>query len=424
MGYLRGEGVAPGPVTPGADNAAELLAGTSDTLPDVTGDVAEALAAALDKDGKVDLLVRCSNDGSRDLAKSARRFLHALRRRGADVPQVRVRGTVADPGVSPRDLHADARAYTTAPFGNGIRIVLFRFRGSTDRGLHAAMANLSDEHGLRELRLYRSGAKVFRAMVAESSTQLAGATISFGRALHLVQQAVATTQRAGKLVPEHLSTLRSLLGPDRPVSEDHPADRLTPSEVPADEKLFALWERPELRTWITAEETLTELTASVGEALETTLVINEQQRLRRLGEILDRAVAQELDGGKRERWAQRLLDAAWVMHENQRVDEAAQLLAIREQLRRTEAPTELAFFRQLVGRLLLGRLPPELAADLIPGLPSDGPTPEASETANAEPGGVLWTPGSSTEPAQGGKGGLIIPGGRMEVSPDPEPDPK
>lgn len=408
-GYLRGDGVAPGPVTGPVDAAAELLAGTSDAIPQVTGDVAEALGVALGEDGKVDLLVRCSTEGSRDLAKAARRALHAQRRRGTDVPQIRSRGAAALLGGSAPDPYADARAYTTAPFGHGNRILLFRFRSTTDRVLYAAMANLSDEHGLRDLQLYRGGAKVFRTMVTESGANLPGARIPFGRALHLLQRAVATTGQAGRLVPEHLGTLRTLLGHDWPVSPDHPADDLTPSAVPRDDAMFALWGLPGLRTWIPAEETLTEVTASMGEALESTLVINEQQRRERLDEILDKAVAGELDGPAAQRWAERLLDAAWVMHENQRSTEAAQLLAVRQQLERAEPPSGLVFFRQLVGRLLLERLPPGIAADLIPGLGRDGINREAAEDGEADPGGVLWTPGSSTEPREGGAGGLIIP---------------
>ena len=376
MGYLRGEGVAPGPVTPEIDAAAELLAGTSEEIPAVTGDVAAALGAALDEDGKVDLLVRCSTEGSRDLAKTARRALHAQRRRGADVPQVRSRGAAVPPGGGARDPHADARAHTTAPFGNGERILLFRFRGTTDRVLHAAMANLSDTQGLRELQLSRGGAKVYRTMVGQSSTQVAGAEVPFGWALHMLQGAITTTQQAGRLVPEHVATLRTMLGHDWPVSTDHPAAGLTASEVPADAALFTLWERPELRTWITTEETLTELTASMGRALESVLVVNEQQRQERLVEILTQTVAAELDRLGRDLWAQRLGDAAWVMHQNQCGDEAAQVLAVRDQLLSTETPSDLAFFRQMVGRLLLGRVPQDVAAQLIPGLPGESPPPE------------------------------------------------
>jgi len=407
-GYLRGEGVAPGPVTGAVDAATDLVAGTSDVIPEVTGDVAEALAAALGADGKIDVLVRCCAEGGRDLAKAARRALHAQRRRGADVPRARGRGA-APLGTSPQDPHADARAYITAPFGDGDRILLFRFRSATDRVLYAAMASLTDEHGLRDLQLYRGGAKVYRTMVSESGGNLPGAQIPFGLALHLVQRAVATTGQTGRLVPEHMGTLRTLLGPDWPVSPDHPADDLAPSEVPADDALFALWGLPGLRTWVPAEATLTEVTAAVAEALETTLVISEHQRRERLEEILDKAVAREVTGLSAQRWAERLLDLAWVMHENQHATEAAQLLAVRQQLDRAESTSGLVFFRQLVGRLLIERLPPGLAADLIPGLGREGIDGEAPETGQTDPGGVVWTPDRPTEPPKGGAGGLIIP---------------
>ena len=96
----------------------------------------------------------------------------------------------------------------------------------------------------------------------------------------------------------------------------------------------------------------------------------------RLVEILTQTVAAELDRLGRDLWAQRLGDAAWVMHQNQCGDEAAQVLAVRDQLLSTETPSDLAFFRQMVGRLLLGRLPQDVAAQLIPGLPGETPPPE------------------------------------------------
>ncbi len=408
--YLRGEGVAPGAVTAQVDAAAELLAGTSEAMPDVTGEVAEALTAALGADEKIDLLVRCTAEGGRDLAKAARRALHAQRRRGAEVPRVSTRSAKDPTASDANDLHADARAHATAPFGDGNQILLFRFRAAADRVLYAAMANTTDELGLRELQLYRGGAKVYRTMVNESGGQVVGAAIPFGLALHRVQRAAATCGQIGRLVPGEMGTLRTLLGHDWPVSDSHPADNLTPSEVPADEALFALWDLPELRTWLPGAETLRVITESMDQVMSSSLVVPDQQRRAQLSELLDEAIASELHGTLRDRWAERLSDAAWVMHENQRPREASQVLAVRQQLQQTEAPTEIHFFRQLLGRLLLERLPPDLVTDLVPGVVRDSLPGEADEDGRDNPGEILWTPGSSTEPGKGGGGGLIIPG--------------
>ncbi|MFH2009534.1 MAG: hypothetical protein ABI333_23275 [bacterium] len=410
--YLRG-GDAPEELS-AAKAAMQLVSGASDEIPAVSGDLASALTTVLGEANAWDTLARCIDRGSRDLAKEARRALHAARRRGAEVPRLRKAEPAAAGSSTKRDTQQDARALMTAPFADGDQVLVLRFRGQ-DRQLYAGVAMVSDRTGLRDLQLYRSGAKLYRTLTAETQDKLSAAEVPFARALHVLERAASLSQQHGRLPAQPYHTARQLLGTSWNASAVHPAASLEPSAVPDDATLYALWETPELRTWLPDTPLLDELSHGVSEVLASTILINDQQRLTQLEELLSKLLAKLFDPEGSARWGNRLEDAAWVASQNRRPREAGHLLAVRAELEGAEDPVQLPFCRQLLGRTLVGRIPPQLSPDLVPGAPAvDAPSPLAIESVDPEaqtPGGVIWTPGSDRNPSPGSRGGgLIVPG--------------
>jgi hypothetical protein len=405
IAFLRGEGVAPGQLSDEVQAARDLVSGSGERLPEVSGEVAEALAVVLAEQQQVEPLVRCAEQGTKSLAKASRRALHGLKRRGAEVP--RITSKAAGDEAAETDAHEDARAVMSAPFGNGDRGLVFRYRGTTDRVLHSGLAMVSDHAGIRDLQLFRGGAKTYRSMLESARTSLTLAPVPIGYALGLVEQGARDTEARGRLLPDLYRSLRQHLGDGWPEPGAHPGADLEPAALPDAEGQFKLWELPEIRTWLADSELTNELAAGIGEVLSSTIVLSETQRLERLGEVLDQMTAKVFDDRGRPLWLARLRDAAYVASQNRRGDEAARLLAVRESLAGSDTPEQLPFCRQLVARPLLGRLPEPFASGLIPGLPA---APEAEPAPEPESPSLLWTPDSDPEPGPEGGGGLIVPG--------------
>jgi hypothetical protein len=119
-----------------------------------------ALVSALVERRDADTLARLSESPHRELAKAARKALHDLRRMGVEVSEPRSDASLATgpaPAAAGPDLEGlfdQRRASITAPFGDGERVLVLRFRAAGDRRLHAGVANLSEEQGLRDLQLF------------------------------------------------------------------------------------------------------------------------------------------------------------------------------------------------------------------------------------------------------------------------------
>ena len=384
----------------------------------ITGDLATALVEHLTDARDADRLTRCAEHGDKALAKAARRALHGLKRQGVEVPEV---DTGPRHRMAPRTTADDeqSRCVMTTPFGDGDRVYVFRFRGTGDRRLHAGVATLSDDKGLRDLDLYLGNARLYQAMARQADERVPAANVAFEWMLTRLFAAVERTKAAGRLLPEHWSALRSLLKrPEAP--PPHPAETLSPGEVPDAAGQFSLWQTPAIRAWSPPQEWLAALGGRFGEVLGSEVMVHDMLREQRLADALDEALDTLFEGDGRAQWAARLQDAAWVSHEKRADDVAAPLLALRDQLLSHERPATLPFWRQLVIRLFANRLEPQVAQRLAPGMPAPEVGAVAPPKTDDQP--LLWTPDQGNDPTRGGGdgggqggapeggGGLIIPG--------------
>lgn len=418
--WLQGKG--PPPEAPAALEAERFLQSREGPPPELPGPLAAALATVLADAGDVTTLARLADAAPRDLAKAARRALHELRRKGIPTPERRPEATAPAQargapggatgeaaGVETRDPDAaDRRATLTAPFGAGERVVVFRFRGPGDRRLHAGVATLSDRLGLLDLQLLLGKARLYSEMARGAAERVPAAEVPFALAAARVTAAAERSRAAGRLVPEHFGVFRSLVRPEALPPARHPADALPVLPAPDAAATFPLFEAPELRSWLPAEEALQALAKRFEQIGASPVLLTEAQRRERYAEAYEQALFGLWTEKERQALALRLQDAAHVAAAHQRAEIAGRLLGIRTALLATPEPHRLPFCRQLLLRPFLQQLPPEvlsgLSPDLAPGSVLGAPGGGREGTAD---GGLLWTghsPGGLAE------GGLLLPG--------------
>lgn len=390
-----------------------LIADPSGLLPDpdspLSGPMTSALVAALTarKDGAS--LARLAESPHRDLAKAARKAMHEFKRRGVELHTQRHTSptTGGSAGRGETEIEANhRRASMTAPFGDGDRVVVLRFRSAGDRRLHAGVGNLSDEHGLRDLQLFLGKSSLYQQMAREMGQKVPTGEVPFEVATWRLVTAAERSRALGRLLPEHWSIFRSLAKPETETPPTHPAETLDVSTLPDPESTYALWEDPVLRAWMAPRALLEGLARRLSEIEDSHIVISDGQRTDRLAKAVDEAAEALVAGDRRSLLALRLQDAAWIASTQRREGVAGLLLALREALLGSAEPHRLPFCRQLLVRPFLARIPPALAAHLAPGVPGavegDLDDPETP---------LLWTPGSGS-PSTGdqGGGGQIVPG--------------
>jgi hypothetical protein len=265
-------------------------------------------------------------------------------------------------------------------------VVVFRFRGPGDRRLHAGVATLSDRQGLLDLQLFLGKARLYQEMARGAAERVPAAEVPFPLVATRVTAAAERSRTNGRLLPEHFGAFRSLVRPEGLPPASHPAEGLAALSVPDAESTYALFEAPELRSWLPAEAALQALAKRFEEIGRSPLVLPESRRHERYAEAFEQALLSLWEATESERLAQRLQDAAWVAAAHQRDEIAGRLLGVREALLAASEPHHLPFCRQLLLRPFLEQLPPEVTPLLAQGLATGSMARRGEQES-----GLLWT---------------------------------
>lgn len=404
--WLREDAPPPGPLEAASYAAKRFLAAREEPPPELPEPLALAVTAILGEDDDTATLGRLAQSGPRELTKAARRALHELKRKGLAVPET----APVDPAprrASETLAEADAedrRATMTAPFGEGERVAVFRFRGPGDRRLHAGVATWSDRLGLVDLQLFLGSARLYQEMVRGAAERLPVAEIPFAIVARRLARAADVSRSAGRLLPEHYGAFRSLVRPESLPLVAHPAEGLTAGPPPDAQATYALFEEPELRSWLPDKAALASLGKRFDEIGQSPVVLSGAQRQERFTDAFEEVLRSLWTEAERDALGLRLLDAAHVAAAHRRQEIAARLLGAREALLAAPEPHRIPLCRQLLLRPILGKLPPEVLEGVAPGLvPAEGGAPPVTES------GLLWT-GRAPAAGAASDGSLIAPG--------------
>lgn len=400
------EGTAPLAEPERALEALRFLGREADAPPEVEGNLALALVGLLERSERHDLLLRCAESGAPQLSKLARKTLHQLRRQGADIPEPQPR-PAGSAGASPAGgLDDDRRAALSAPTHDGQVLIFVRLRGALDRRLYAAVATVNDTRGLVRMTGYVAKSGLYGIMVRSAREKTAVAELPFEYAVARLHEAAARAREQGRILPDSWVMLKPHLPPPSDVPA-HPAEALPAGELPDAARQWALFDEEVLTPLLPSMTTLEALQSRIGEVLGSQVIVDDTQRAEQIARWVGELLATELAPPNRAAWARRLEDAAWIAAQDRKRDVSESVLAIRDALRSSEDPTAIPFFRQVLVRAFVGRVPPSLLRLAAPGLPL---SPEAQPQGTPERS-PLWTP--EQDPggvAEEAGDDLIVPG--------------
>ncbi len=228
---------------------------------------------------------------SRPIAKSARRALFLLRVQGVDVGE---RTRDARPAGQPAPPEAEEPCWSSMD-GSGLRILLIAVKLPV--GYELGLFSLSDEAGVMQGGRAEASRRQLRARLEQLAAGLAAGDSELvelprPRALALL---AAAAEIGG--VPEPLATAREMLarlGPADPALAAPPSASAPP--LPAEEEAESLSASGELldgplgRTMALPDALLKDLAFRIQEVQASQVLLDDGQRRRQIGHLLDRAI--------------------------------------------------------------------------------------------------------------------------------------
>jgi hypothetical protein len=353
--------------------AVEKILSDPAVAPQAEADVALATVEAARAASRPDVLWALSSHPLREIGKAARRALHLLRSRGVEVGEAPA--VLAAPSALPKPEEAAEPCRTTPVDGFGDRALWIPLKRA--QGFDLFELILSDERGMVEAHRVEVSRKQLRAHFAALPQGGVGVyEIPRERAADLVAQAL-TLGGDPRAVTEARQLLERLGGGDpakaASVSAAAPA---APEDTQRLAEAGALFDEPEARTFVPAEELLREVAGKLDEIDVSPLLLDERQKTDRRQHVLDQAVETYFTPERRARYARRLFELCDLWTAEGRSTAAARAAATARQLTGSGAILENPFARRMFHRVF-------------------GPVPGAEKPAQPE------------APA---KGGLILPG--------------
>lgn len=306
----------------GRDTAADLAVAAR--LGDVAGDASVAALQEMERSAS-DKLVR----------KEAKRSLYRLAQRGVAIPE--------EPSA-PQLVLDEAPSIDgklSAIDGNGDQVVWLTRAGNN--GVVNIFAIVHESAGLKDLELIETSRKGLRALRADMEAQhgLRLVDADWRYCDFLIDRAFRLTRERGGKVGDYPG-MRARLSRE-PVRECTAPirDLLDAEAIRQDAAALArsadLLREPELRAWIFPADRLRTYIETSLEAIDSPIVVTDEQRSERLREIEERAITELFDGAARSDWASRLETLAYVFHATGRIEQAQSAFAAALALEQSDA---------------------------------------------------------------------------------------
>jgi hypothetical protein len=337
--------------------ARELLASTDAAdAPAIAGlpvALAEAVLEAAARAKKVDLIRAVLSEGSKDIARAAKRALHVLRSQGVDL------GPEPTPAASsPKPVAAAETVLTclASPIDGAGQKVVWIARPQRFGGVQVILAVLSDVEGVVDSQIGEMSRKGFREYVRRAgdiSPGLAPRDIPAEKAKAFIAAALAIQHPKGD-GPAHLDVLQgiggdAILAVPQAASEPAFSDA---EETRLSSESGSLHDEAEIAGWFPEEETLRQVALKVEELGTSKIVVDEAQRKQQLQHIIDRFGEEYFTPERRKRYANRLFEMADHFRTTGREEAARRASATARSLNRGEPDAGRGFMRRMFDKLV------------------------------------------------------------------------
>ncbi|MBN2497773.1 MAG: hypothetical protein JXR96_24475 [Deltaproteobacteria bacterium] len=310
------------------------------------------LAAGEGDDDQLNDLASMTAD--KNVKKEARRLLHAMRSRGADVDIAEDSGhSVLD--RARREEDRPLPCFLAPVSGSGSQMLwMARY---TRGGVAVYQGQLHPSDGLVDFAGGTIGRNRYRELarqMAEEDSELL-LEISFAEARLLLARSVEQSRAAGKSLPDGYLEVSGELGDVDSSATTPSAEEIFPAGAPDAEALrdsASLLERPELADWLPDEETIRTLDEKIKEVEQSQLLIDDKQRIEQVERIMDTAVESMLEPlERRQDYTRRLLAMALLYFRLDRTEQARQAAAAGRHLEvESFQATDNPFFVRMIRR--------------------------------------------------------------------------
>ncbi|MHB1843695.1 MAG: hypothetical protein ACYCWW_02520 [Deltaproteobacteria bacterium] len=362
----------PKPVEPTtlSDASLEPLLAAPASSVTAPAELALALALAAVERRRPEVLWALAGHPERAVVKAAKRGLHLLRSRGVAVGEPERPAAPPSRAAEPEELPP---CHATAIDGFGDRALFVPMKRA--KGVELWQLILSDERGLVEIEPIELSRRQLRAFFGAQSSEgaLAAREVSRERAAALIAEAVALAPDA-PLTPRAKALLERLGGGEPKAAQPSSASALPlPDERARLLESSALFEEPELASFVPPEDELRSLAQKLDEIQVSPLLLDERQRAERFEHAIAQAVVTYFSPARRGRLARRLFELSDRWLADGRLPAAERAQAAARQLVAAGDILENPFARRLFARIFPPPPPPKREGSAPPE-PAPGPS--------------------------------------------------
>ncbi|MBI5525928.1 MAG: hypothetical protein HY897_06300 [Deltaproteobacteria bacterium] len=268
--------------------------------------------------GDVEAIQAIASTAPKARAKEAKRALHILASKGVKIPEARPAGERV---FRPAKVDFESDCYLSG-FDRDGRQAAIVFRRNPAGGVLGTLLIIHEEAGVetaREMQLSRRGYRTWIDTLAEGEHDVPPVHVEPDQLKRVLAAARAQTEARGRALPEAAAAL--------PAEWYRPAEPAPEPDFPPDASLVAesdgLYREPEVMTWFPPRDVLLRVERKVQEAETSLVLVDEAQKVRRIGEVLGEATEEFFDKDRRRSFARRLRGTAFIFEITGRAAAAA-----------------------------------------------------------------------------------------------------
>ena len=314
-----------------------------------------AIVRAAGEAQRQEVLVELAAAAHKSVAKEAKRELQRLKQRGVQVQELKPRG---DSVLKPLPEAEAPACYASSIDAYGERAVWWS--RATRGGIEVVQAVISDVRGILAidaLALSRRNFRDFAKRLPREGGVVTSVEVPKDHARWLIAAAAEEGARNGFSPPPAYADALRILGPAPQQPPPLPAASIelgAEGELPHRLAGASLFSDPLLSTWIPEEDTLRSFVLKVDEIAVSRLYLDDAQRKAAFERAADDASSAYFTPQRRARYARRLLEMAYVLAAENRLDAARTAVAVAHDLE-GEQGARNPFCRALFTHALEGR---------------------------------------------------------------------
>jgi len=266
--------------------------------------------------------------------KAFKRAAHELRAKGIEAPEWEEKGASA---LKPPEKD-EPTALGTITDGYG-KQVIFLYLPVEAGGVHVAQAILDETNGFEDYQAATATRGSARSLLKKLRSEIYFLKIPVEHAAYVLDRSAARASEKGFATsPDYAQTRRVIKDFVTDYEPPDPGTLIDGEITLADtHDAIDLFESPFFKGWVPDADSLNLCQMRLDQALSSTLVISEAQRLEQIGKAFEDSAKEYLEPENRANFIERLKEAARLLFWNDKIDEARKAIAVAEEIEKPES---------------------------------------------------------------------------------------